>query len=61
MRRMRSAGASFLDIERRYGVKRTTAQAAVTGRTWRHVPMPEPEPPWEQLSLPLDSRTIEVA
>lgn len=40
MRRDRAAGESFRSIARRYGVSLSTAQAAINGDTWGHIPGP---------------------
>ncbi len=40
MRSARSAGEPFRSIARRYGVSLATAQAAIKGETWAHVPGP---------------------
>lgn len=40
MRAMRSAGESYQEIARRFGVARMTAKNAILGKTWAHVPQP---------------------
>ena len=43
-RRLRSEGWAYHELGVRYGVSEGTVLAAVSGKTWRHVPM-EPETP----------------